>query len=276
MIIYLIFCQNCNFLGTHVDARSRNGFFLQSSVESSRCAANWQIRVWKLKFKSNKLVDLRNLYPNMVVFGLQLLIFWSWFRIWTWRKYQFQNFLKIWFFFPLNPHRAFACVERQQQRRRSWISPFLASKRYQNINFDQIKSRDINLMIIYLIFYQNCNFLATHVDGRSRNGIFLLSLVESSRCAANWQTRVWKLKFKSNKLVDLRNLYPNMVVFGLELLIFWSLFRIWTWKYRFWNLLKIGFFPLNPHRAFACVERQQQRRRSWNFTIFGLKKLSEY
>ena len=130
---------------------------------------------------------------------------------------------------------------------------FWPQKSYQNINFDQIKNRDINLMIIYLIFYQNCNFLATHVDARSRNGDFLLSSVDSSRCAANWQTRVWKLKFKSNKLVDLRNLYPNMVVFGLELLIFWSWFRIWTWKYRLPKFLKILFFPLNPHRAFACM-----------------------
>ena len=118
---------------------------------------------------------------------------------------------------------------------------FCAPKSYQNINFDRTKNRDINLMIIYLIFYQNCNFLATHVDARSRNGDFLLSSVESSRCAGNWQTRVWKLKLKWNKLVDLRNLYPNMVVFGLELLIFWSWFRIWTWKYRFPTFLKIWF-----------------------------------
>ena len=140
--------------------------------------------------------------------------------------------------------------------------PFCAPKGYQNINFDRTKNRDINLMIIYLIFYQNCNFFATHVGVRSRNGdFFLLSSLESSRCAANWQTRVWKLKFKSNKLVEERNLYPNMVVFGLELLIFWRWFRIWTWKYRFPTFLKFWFFSLNPHRAFICVERQQQRRR---------------
>ena len=89
-------------------------FFLLSSVESSRCAANWQTRVWKLKLISNKLVDLRNLYPNMVVFGLELLIFWSWFRIWTywlfetlfsilyplgdiWRSYSlFETIFSIW------------------------------------------------------------------------------------------------------------------------------------------------------------------------------------
>ena len=46
-------------------------------------------------------------------------------------------------------------------------SSFLASKSYQNINFDQIKNGDINLIFIYLIFYQTCHFLATHVDARS-------------------------------------------------------------------------------------------------------------
>ena len=242
MIIYLIFYQNCNFLATHVDGRSRNGDFLLSSVDSSRCAANWQTRVWKLKFKPNKLVDLRNFYPNMVVFELELFIFWSWFRIWTWEISIFK-ILENFIFFPLT-HTVHLHAWRGSNK---WddheISPFLASKSYQNINFDQIKNRDINLMIIYLIFYQNCNFLATHVDGRSRNGDFLLSSVDSSRCAANWQTRVWKLKFKSNKLVDLRNLYPNMVVLGLELLIFWSWFRIWTWKSRFPKFWKILFFP---------------------------------
>ena len=175
-------------------------------------------------------------------------------RVWTWIAYflklipnmnlkiSISKILENFIFFPLT-HTVHLHAWRGSNK---WddheIPPFLASKSYQNINFDQIKNRDINLMIIYLIFYQNCNFLATHVDGRSRNGDFLLSSVDSSRCAANWQTRVWKLKFKSNKLVDLRNLYPNMVVFGLELLIFWSWFRIWTWKSRFPKFWKILFF----------------------------------
>ena len=155
MIIYLIFYQNCKFSCDHVEARSWNDFLL-SSVESSRCAGNWQTHFWKLKLKSNKLVDLRNLYLNMIVFRLELLIFWSWFWIWTW-KYRFY---------------------------------FLASKSYQNIDLD---NRDINLVIIYLSFYPNFNFL-THVDAISWNGDFSLYSVESSRCAANWQTRFWKLK----------------------------------------------------------------------------------
>ena len=43
-------------------------------------------------------------------------------------------------------------------------------------------------MIINFIFYQNCNFLATHVDARSWNGDFLLSAVESNRYAASLQS----------------------------------------------------------------------------------------
>ena len=109
-----------------------------------------------------------------------------------------------------------------------------------------------------------------------QNGVFLLSSVASSRCAPNWQTRIWKLKFKSNKLVDLRNLYMNMVVFGLELFNFWSWFRIWTWKHRFPKFLKIFVFLSLTHTVHlhACEMEREQRRRF--FIIFGLKKLPEY
>ena len=182
------------------------------------------------------MVNLRNFYPNMVVFGLELLIFWSWFRIWTW-KYRFPKFLNILFSFTHTVH-LHACGGDDHE-----ISSYLHSKRYQNINLDQIKNRDINMMITYLIFNQNCNFLATHVDARSWNCDFLLSSVDSSRCRAKWQTRFWKLKLKSNKLGDLRNLYPNIAVFELEFLIFWSWFWVWTWKYRFPKFLNILFFP---------------------------------
>ena len=183
---------------------------------------------------------------------------------------------KICDLFFINPHCVFACMRWRGSRGDDHeILPFLASKSYQNIDFDQIKNRDINLMIIYLIFYQNCNFLATHVDARSWNGDFSLCSVESSRCAANWQTRFSKLKLKPTK-VDLRNLHPHMVVFGVELLIFWNRFRIWTWKYRFPKILKFYFFPWpTPCICLHAVERQQGRQ-SWNFIIFGLKKLSEY
>ena len=243
--------QNCNFLATHVDARSWNGDFLLSSLESSRCAASWQTRFWKLyKMKIKKSVDLRNHYANMVVFGFELFIFWSWFRIWTW-KYRFPKFLKISFFPSIHTVHLHAWGGEAAEET-IMKSSFLAWKSYQNINFDQIKNRDINLMIIYLIFYQNCNFLATREDARSWNGDFLLSSLEISRCAASWETWFWKLKLRSNKLVDLRNLYPKMVVFGFELLIFWSWFRIWTWKYRFPKFLKISFFTsINTMHLYA-------------------------
>ena len=58
-------------------------------------------------------------------------------------------------------HRGLRTVEIHQ------MSLFLASKSYKNMNFDQIKSLDINLMMIDLTFHQNCNFLATHVDAKS-------------------------------------------------------------------------------------------------------------
>ena len=137
------------------------------------------------------------------------------------------------------------------------------------------KKGDIILMIIYLIFYQNCSFLSTHVDTRSRNGDFSLSSVESSRCAANRQTRFWKLKLKSNKSLDLRNLYPNMVVFGLELLILFE--ANFEYELENINFQNIWFFSLNPHRAFCMhAKGRQQRRRSLHFIIFGLRKLSDY
>ena len=45
-------------------------------------------------------------------------------------------------FFPLNPHRAFACMGLRGSRLDDHkISSFLASKIYQNINFDQVKKQ---------------------------------------------------------------------------------------------------------------------------------------
>ena len=195
-------------------------------------------------------------------------------RVWTWIAYLLKLIpnmnLKISIsrifenvtFFLLNPHRAFACMRGGWRGSRVDVfSSFLASKSYQNINFDQIKDRDINLVIIYLIFDQNWNFLATHVDARSQKWwVFtFFGRKQPMRRAANWQTRLWKLKFKSNKLVEWRNLYPNMVVFGLELLIFWSWFRIWTWKYRFPEFSKmLIFFSLTHtvHLHACAVDRE--------------------
>ena len=41
-------------------------------------------------------------------------------------------------------------------------------------------------MIIYLVFYQNLNFLATHVRARSANADICLSSVDSSRFEADF------------------------------------------------------------------------------------------
>ena len=82
--------------------------FLLSSVESSRCAASWQTRFWKLTLKSNKLVDLQNLYLNMVVFTLELLICWSWFR-YVLENIDFQNFWKFHIFLLTHTVHLHAC-----------------------------------------------------------------------------------------------------------------------------------------------------------------------
>ena len=52
-------------------------------IESTFAPRARKIRFWKLKVKSKKLMNLRNIYPNMVVFELESSIFWSWFWIWT-------------------------------------------------------------------------------------------------------------------------------------------------------------------------------------------------
>ena len=139
-----------------------------------------KLRFWKLKVVNQTKVNLRNVYMKMVVLGLILLIFWNWFRIWTW-KYRFPTFFENLIPSPLTT----PCI--------------------------------------------------------------CLHVVKRQKCAASSQIRFWKLKMKSNKLVDLRNVYLIMVVFGLELLIFWSWFRIlWTWKYWFLKFLKISFLPPPP------------------------------
>ena len=157
-----------------------------------------------------------------------------------------------------NPHRAFACMRwRGSMGDDHEISSYLHSKRYQNINLDQIKNRDINLMISYLIFYQNCKFLAIHVDARSWNGDFLLSSVECSRCAAKWQTRFGKLLIK-----QIGGFTKSLSEYGC----------VWTRNAYFLKLipntnLKISIskifehfiFFLNPYRAFACMRWRGSR-----------------
>ena len=144
-------------------------------------------------------------------------------------------------------------MERQQSRRFFIIFGLKKLPEYQfrSNKREEYKSGD------YLSHFWSKLKFSCHPCRRKKSKmvIFLLSSVESSRYAANWQTRLWKLKFKSNKLVDLRNLYPNMVVFGLELLIFWSWFQIWTWKYRFPGFLKMLIFFSLTHAVYlhACA-----------------------
>ena len=108
----------------------------------------------------------------------------------------------------------------------------------------------MNLSIIFLTLHQNCIFLATHVGGKVKSRIFAIF----NRCTSAWragkfdsESHLIVRKVKSNKLVHLRSLYPNMVVFGLELFIFWSWFRHRTYKYRFpkYSKIFVCFFLLN-------------------------------
>ena len=110
---------------------------LLSSVESSPCKlAN---SILKVKLKSNNLVDLQNLSPNIVVFGLELCIFWSWFRLLTW---------KCWF-----PKFRIFRGERDRRADDHEISAFFASNSYENINFNQIKNMDTNLIMLMIILF---------------------------------------------------------------------------------------------------------------------------
>ena len=140
------------------------------------------------------------------------------------------------------------------------------------MNFDQIKSMDINLIMIHLTFHQNCNFLATHVDAITLKCRFFAIFGRKHLCAACSQNSILKLKVKSKNLMNLRNIYPNMVVFGLELSIFGSEFRIWTWKYRFPKLL---IFLLN-HAVHWVHDVHGEAAHSSNFNILASKKFLEY
>ena len=102
------------------------------------------------------------------------------------------------------------------------ISAFLASICYLNTNSNQIKTMDMNRMIIYLVFHQKLNFLANRERARSKNADFCLSSVDS---AVSSQTRIMKIKLKPNKLEDFSKLSLNIVVFGLHCLLFEAGFK---------------------------------------------------
>ena len=117
-------------------------------------------------------------------------------------------------------------------------------------------------MIIYLIFYQNCNFLVTHVDARSWNGDFFTIFLRKQPIRRELADPLLKAKIKIKQIGGFTKSLseiPNMIVFGLELLIFWSWFRIWTWKYRFPKFLTNLFFSLYPYRTFAYMRWRGSR-----------------
>ena len=145
----------------------------------------------------------------MAVFGLELLIFWSWFRIWTW-KYWFPKFL-IFFSLGLTHTVHFACMRwRGSKGDDHEISSFWPQNSYQNINLDQIKKKTgTYIWWLFISFFIKIVIFLWPICRSKKLKWWLLSSVESSRCSANWQTRFRKLKLKSNKLVDLRNLKGN-------------------------------------------------------------------
>ena len=161
------------------------------------------------------------------------------------------------------------------------FSSFLASKSYQNINFDQIKDRDINLVIIYLIFDQKWNFLATHVDARSQKWWFFTFFGTKQPMRRELANSPLKAKIQMKQIGGFTK---SLSEYG----------RVWTWIAYFLKLIpnmnmkisisrifeNVNFFLLNPHRAFACMRGGWRGSRLDVFSdfssFFGLKKLPEY
>ena len=147
---------------------------------------------------------------------------------------------------------------------RRFFSSFLASKSYQNIKFDQIKDMDINLVIIYLIFYQNWNFLATHVDARSQKWWFFTFFGRKQPMRRELANSRLKAKIQ---IKQIGGFTKSLSEYG----------RVWTWIAYILKLipnmnLKISiskifenfifFFSLfhTVHLHACAVERQQSRR----------------
>ena len=167
---------------------------------------------WNLKLKSNKLVDFSKRSLNMVVFGLKLFIFWSWFQVWT-QKYEFPKFLIFVFLYHYVHCIAGMSWKRSGKRRVMKFQPFWAQNAIKLYKFWSSKNKDINLMIINFIFYQNFNFLATHV-------------------------RAQEVKMlKSNKLV----VFFFFFKLSLKVSFFFERFsgHVWAWIVCFWNWCQI-------------------------------------
>ena len=162
----------------------------------------------------------------MVVFKVELSIFWSWIqiKIRTW-KYRFPKYLKIFFFFFFFVLLFFflltiPCIACMPWR--DWASSFRIfglNKLSQN-EFWSSKKHGHKLDDVWSHIPSKLNFLVTRVDARSWNVAFCYIFGRKPFRAACSQSRFWKLKVKSKNLMALRNLYPNMVMSGLELSIF--------------------------------------------------------
>ena len=129
-------------------------------------------------------------------------------------------------------------------------------------------------MIIYLIFYQNWNFLATHVDARSQKWWFFTFFGRKQPMRRELANSRLKAKIQINQIGGFTK---SLSEYG----------RVWAWIAYFLKLipnmnLKISiskifenfifFFLFNPPRAFAC---RSSRVESF-FIIFGLQKLPQY
>ena len=257
MIIYLIFDQNWNFLATHVDARSQKWWFF--TFFSRKQPIRRELANSPLKAKI-QMKQIGGFTKSLSEYG----------RVWTWIAYFLKLIpnmnMKISIsrifenvnFFLLNPHRAFACMRGGWRGSRldvfSDFSSFLASKSYQNINFDQVKDRDINLVIIYLIFDRNWNFLTTHVDARSQKWWFFTLFGRKQPMRRELANSPLKAKIQ---IKQIGGVTKSLSEYG----------RVWTWIAYFLKLIPImnlkisisrifenvNFFLLNPHRAFACM-----------------------
>ena len=135
---------------------------------------------------------------------------------------------------------------------------------------DQIKSRDINLMTIYLIFHQHLNFIATHVDARSWNADFSTIFGRKQPMRGDLANSILKAKIEIKQIgVFKKSFFLNMVVFGLGLFVFWSWLRIWTRKFEFPKFLIFFFLNHTVHYTRACMP---WRGESMKFHHFWPKK----
>ena len=157
------------------------------------------------------------------------------------------------------------------------FSSFLASKSYQNIKFHQIKDRDINLVIIYLIFYHNWNFLTTHVDARSPKRWFFSFFGSQQPMRRELANSHLKANIKNRTNCWIYEIFIWIwSCLGLNCLIFEADSEYELENIDLKNFWKFYFFLSLTHTVHfhACEMEREQRRRF--FIIFGLKKLPEY